>query len=276
MTKAAAIEGYIKGMVQAAVEEYLKQQEPAKSRKRYVIANWKMNKDRASIEAYLKDFTQGVQSEQVILCPAAPYLSTVSSLLQELNSSIKLGAQNVHHADQGSFTGEVSADMLIDFHCEYVLIGHSERRQQGECDSSIHHKLAQSKNKGLIPILCVGEQLADYEQARSLEVITQQLVHALHGLPPQPLIIAYEPVWAIGTGRTPTVAEIEHIHQGIRYALTELYDELTASQTSILYGGSVQADSAEKFKHSMEIDGLLVGGASLQADRFTEIVRAFL
>lgn len=283
----SAIESYIREVVQQAITEYL-QGHPTMShsvsggRQKYVVANWKMNLNSTDIHTFLEKFNTSVavqkaaEQHRVVLCPAFPYLHTVKSMLNTQGSSVRLGAQNVHWLDSGAQTGEVSADMLLNFDCEYVIVGHSERRQQGECCCQINKKLKQSLAKGITPILCVGESLEDYEANRSIQVITKQLVEALKEIASPKLVIAYEPVWAIGTGKTPSLKEIERIHIAIRLALAELYNTEIAEQTSILYGGSVKAEQAKELQQIAEVDGLLVGGASLKAESFTEVVLSFL
>lgn len=283
----SAIESYIREIVQQAISEYLQSQVGIKGqgnreRQKYVVANWKMNLNSTDINTYIEKLhtsdalKQAAAQYQVVLCPSFPYLHAVRAMLNAQASSIQLGAQNVHWADEGAHTGEVSADMLRNFDCQYVIVGHSERRQQGECCCQINKKLKQSISKGLTPILCIGESLEDYEVNRSLEVITKQLVEALKDVAYPQLVVAYEPVWAIGTGKTPTLQEIERVHSAIRIALAELYSTEIAEHTSILYGGSVKAEQAKALNQISEVDGLLVGGASLQADSFTEVVLSFV
>lgn len=273
----STVEAYIKDIVRHMLEKQMVASKLEQSRKKYVIANWKMNLSRMDIMEYLRDIAEVNAFDEVILCPPAPYLYDVYTKLLELNPNISVGAQNVHGAEKGAYTGEISAAMLVDSGCQYTLVGHSERRAQGESDAAINQKLRHSIEKGLTPILCIGEQATDHASKRSMEVIAHQLVHALHGLPSSAaFIIAYEPVWAIGSGQTPSITDIEQVHQGIRYVLKELFNSEKAGSISVVYGGSVQATLAEQLGNVHDVDGLLVGGASLQAHTFKEIVEVFL
>jgi triosephosphate isomerase len=235
-----------------------------------IIANWKMNCLTADVRQYLDTFinklrgTQGLN--EIILCPAHVHLSLV---LEHARAStlFKVGAQDCASAEKGAFTGDVSAAMIKDVGADYVLIGHSERRQNHHEDNTIlKGKLDQALKNDLCPIFCVGETLLEREEGRTLEVIESQL-SALDGLDHRRLVIAYEPVWAIGTGRVPSVDEVSEVHQGIISVL----NKRGLKPAAILYGGSVTADNAAAFLSSPLIGGLLVGGASLDSESFYRI-----
>ncbi|MGH8651566.1 MAG: triose-phosphate isomerase [Gammaproteobacteria bacterium] len=243
-----------------------------------VAGNWKMNGTLASIRPLLHEITQGmsaVASVEVAVCPPFIYLPFVSDYLS--GQTIGLGAQNLGHEAQGAFTGEVSAAMLADYGCRYVIIGHSERRQVfHESDELIAVKFGLALKEGLTPILCVGETLPQRESAKTEEVVRKQLLAVVHRMGSavfQNAVIAYEPVWAIGTGNTATPSQAQAVHAFIRELLTE-QDEVTANMARILYGGSVKAASAVDLFRMPDIDGGLIGGASLQANEFLAICQA--
>lgn len=194
---------------------------------------------------------------------------------------LKVGAQNVHWAPEGAFTGEVSANMLREAGCDYVIIGHSERRQLfGETDEQVRRKLDAAVSAGLLAVLCVGETLQEREAGETMAVVERQLMKALVGLPPdevgRSVCIAYEPVWAIGTGRNATPGEAQEVCQAIRRFVAERFGDEAAMVQRILYGGSVKTDNAAGLLSEPDIDGALVGGASLQADSFAQILTAAL
>lgn len=248
-------------------------------RKPFIAGNWKMNLTRESgisLVRALVEKLRGCTQVEVAVCPPAVYLSDVAGALG--NSSIGLGAQNMHHEADGAFTGEVSGPMLRDVKCRYVILGHSERRQFfGETDCSVNQKTLAALRFSLIPIVCVGETLEERESGRTARVIDTQIRGSLAGLTPEQagqIVIAYEPVWAIGTGRTATPAQAEEVHSQIRDLLGELFGSSVASTIRIQYGGSVKPDNAAELMRQPNIDGALVGGASLKADSFAAIVQA--
>jgi triosephosphate isomerase len=212
----------------------------------------------------------------VCVCPPFVYLAAVKNALGSSNMS--LGAQDVYFEPKGAFTGEISPAMLKDVGCTYALCGHSERRHViGETDELVSKKVRAAIAGGLLPILCVGELLAERDAAKTEQVVTRQLKAGLAGLGDEKLqavTIAYEPVWAIGTGRTATPRQAQEVHDFIRKLLTEMYDSHLAQATHILYGGSVRADNAAELMREPDVDGLLVGGASLKADEFLAIIKA--
>jgi triosephosphate isomerase len=213
---------------------------------------------------------------QVVVCPPFTALAAVGQVVA--GSRIGLGAQDLHWAKEGAYTGEVSAEMLRDIGCRYVIIGHSERRQYfGETDESVNKKSCAALAGNLIPIICVGETLAEREAGRAYAVVETQIKGALSGLAPeqvQGLTFAYEPVWAIGTGQTATPGQAEEMHAHIRKTVALLFGAEIAHGVRILYGGSVKPDNAKELLGRSEIDGALIGGASLQADSFAAIAKA--
>jgi triosephosphate isomerase len=238
--------------------------------------NWKMNGLKADGLALARDIVGRARQEKpgcdLLLCPPATLLVPVAGELA--GSAVALGGQNCHPADKGAHTGEISAPMLKDAGCAYVILGHSERRtEQGESDALIYAKVAAARKAGLIALVCVGETSAQHDAGETLAVIARQLRDSLpDGLDAAELVIAYEPVWAIGTGRTPTVAQVAEVHLHIRQALGAKVGE--AAAVRILYGGSVKPANAGELMHAVNVDGALVGGASLVAAEFWAIVRA--
>ena len=210
----------------------------------------------------------------VVLCPGYCALSEVAEVLNE--TEIGLGAQDVYWQDEGAFTGEVSAPMLKDAGCQYVIIGHSERRQFfGETNQSVNKKIKAGLKHGLTPIVCVGENLQEREASQTFNVVKDHLQGGLEGISSQEalkMVIAYEPVWAIGTGKTATPDQAQEVHKYIRQLLKEMYDEETAQAIRIQYGGSVKPENIAELITKPDVDGALVGGASLKIDSFSAIV----
>ena len=224
----------------------------------------------------LMDQLQNSSNVDVAVCPPSVYLHDVGAAMR--GSPIKLGAQNVYHAAEGAFTGEISCGMLKDLGCSYVILGHSERRAiLGETDLVVNTKLKAVLNSGLIPIVCVGETLAQRESGSTQSVVRGQCTNSLAGLTAEQMaktVLAYEPVWAIGTGKTATPAQAEEVHADIRQLLQSMFDSSVANSVVIQYGGSVKADNANELLSQPNIDGALVGGASLKAESFLPIVQA--
>ncbi|MDI6448495.1 triose-phosphate isomerase [Anaerobaca lacustris] len=250
-------------------------------RKPFVAGNWKMNTDCGSGVALAKAVVDGASalaggSVDVAVIPPFVYLSAVGQAVS--SSGVALGAQDVYFEAKGAFTGEISAAMLKDVGCTYVLCGHSERRHVlGESDELVNRKLTASLSGGLLPILCVGELLEERDASQTEQVVERQTRAGLAGLSAEKVsavTIAYEPVWAIGTGRTATREQAQEVHAFIRRLLAEMYDEAVAQEMRILYGGSVKADNAEELMGQEDVDGCLVGGASLKADDFVQIIEA--
>lgn len=245
-------------------------------RQRWVMGNWKMYGSSETIRALLSDLSRVVSepaSCSVGVFPPAPYLSVAQALLKD--TPFYWGAQNVFPADQGAYTGEIAGPMLIDFGCHFVLIGHSERRQYfHETDAFIAEKVAYVKTQGLIPVLCIGESDAERQQELTETVLERQLSvvakHSEAGL--SGCIIAYEPLWAIGSGKSASPSQVQAVHAWIRQWLFEKVPAV-AQQTSLLYGGSVTPDNAQALGELPDVDGVLVGGASLDAARFGRIIQ---
>ncbi len=246
----------------------------------FVAGNWKMNTSVAEarhLVSALVPELEAIEGVEKAICPPFMALMAVSALLE--GSGVALGAQNMHWEVSGAFTGEVSAGMVAEL-CQYVIIGHSERRAFfGETDETVNRKVKAALAHGLKPIVCVGETLEENEAGVTAEVVSRQVHDGLAGLRFEagstPLVIAYEPVWAIGTGRaaTPEIA-VAVIRDVIRPALAELFGEAFAQATRVQYGGSVKGSNAAEFFGEEQIDGALVGGASLKVDDFIQIVRA--
>jgi triosephosphate isomerase len=248
-------------------------------RRKLIAGNWKMNTDRASAVALasaLEKRISEVSAVDLLVCPPSVYLVPVGAALG--SSGMALGAQNMYHEANGAFTGELSATMLTDVGCKYVILGHSERRHiLGETDVVVNKKAKAALAAGLVPIVCVGELLAEREAGHTAEVIKRQFDGSLAGISAdqiEKVVIAYEPVWAIGTGKVATPQQAEEVHADLRRLLTERYNERSAGVVRILYGGSVKASNAGDLLGQPNIDGALVGGASLKADEFLGIAAA--
>jgi triosephosphate isomerase len=246
-------------------------------RRPFIAGNWKMNLDRAAAVALAAGVAEEADSlvgVDLAVCPPFVYLEAVAGALS--GSNVALGAQNMYHQSAGAFTGEVSAAMLRDLGCTYVILGHSERRHiLGETDQDVNKKVHAALAAGLTPIVCVGELLAEREGGRTLEVIRRQFNESLDGLSAEQLaglVIAYEPVWAIGTGRVATTEQAEEVHLDLRKIMQERYNAQVAQSVRIQYGGSVKPDNAADLLAQPDIDGALVGGASLKVDAFLGIV----
>jgi triosephosphate isomerase len=250
-------------------------------RKPFVAGNWKMNTNgRSSVELaeaiVSKTSAAAKKGVHVAVCPPFVYLQNVIGTLRQ--SGVAVGAQDVFHEKDGAFTGEISTEMLKDIGCTYVLCGHSERRHViGETDELINKKVAAAIVGGLLPIFCVGELIEERKASKTEEVVTRQVKKGLAGLSAEKasaVTVAYEPVWAIGTGLTATPQQAQEVHAMVRKLLGQMYDAKLAEGIRILYGGSVKPDNASELMRQGDIDGLLVGGASLKADDFVAIVQA--
>ena len=249
-------------------------------RKKFVAGNWKMNMTSSEVAPYLDVFgleTDKVSNVDIAIIPPFTALAKASEILGG-TQKIRLGAQNMSPEAKGAYTGEISATMLRDLFVRYVLVGHSERRRLfGETDELVHRKVVTALASELRPILCIGETLEERQAGQEKAVLEAQLRGALTGLTSEQLeeiVIAYEPVWAIGTGLTATPAQAQEAHQFIRDYLTKVSGPEIATKTRILYGGSVTADNARELLFQPDIDGALVGGASLDPRSFAEIVAA--
>lgn len=242
-----------------------------------MAANWKMNTTRREARTLVEDILARVKDtdREVLICPPAILIDTVAAAVGH-HARIAVGVQNMHFADSGAFTGEISAAMVVDAGCKYAIIGHSERRAIfGETDDWCAKKVIQADANNIVPVLCVGESLEQREKGITNNVVTGQLNGSLGGFrldSGSRLVIAYEPVWAIGTGRTATPEDAEAVIKHIREHLAEMYGERISSAIRILYGGSVTADNIDALMAKPNIDGALVGGASLKAESFARIV----
>jgi len=247
-------------------------------RKPMIAGNWKMYKDVN--EAV--DFTNSVKRSvfditnvDIVVCPPYTDLSDVGEMLVETN--ISLGAQNCYWEKEGAYTGEVAPGMLKSVGCTYVIIGHSERRRLfGETDTTVNRKIKAVIESGLVPIMCVGETLEEREAAKTMDVVSAQIKEGLKGFDEEyleKLIVAYEPVWAIGTGKTATPVQAQEVQVMIRKLLAEIFSPSFAEEIRILYGGSVKPANIEELMKEEDIDGGLIGGASLKTDSFTDIIR---
>ncbi len=245
-------------------------------RKKVIAGNWKMNMLPNEALAFIETIIPMVKNteNEVILC--VPYTDLFYSLLAAQNTNIKIGAQNMHFEENGAYTGEVSAQMLKCIGVEYVIIGHSERRQYfAETDETVNKKIKTALKHELIPIVCVGETLEQRESGKTQEIITNQTRLALEGLNTddvKKVIIAYEPIWAIGTGKTATSDDANNSIKNIRNEIAKLYGNDIAEEIIIQYGGSVKSSNAKELFNTSDIDGGLVGGASLKPDEFAKIV----
>lgn len=244
-------------------------------RKKIIAGNWKMNKTTSETIELINNLKDKCKTDQADVVFFVPSINIIPALEASKNSNILIGCQNIHYMDNGAYTGEISADMLNELGIKYVLVGHSERRAYfNETDEIVNKKVLKSIEKGLTPILCVGENLEDREKNITEELVRMQVKSALVGVnrsDAKNIVIAYEPIWAIGTGKTATKEQAEEVCKIIRKVISEVYDQETAAKIRIQYGGSVTKDNAKDLFAMENIDGGLVGGASLKND-FYEIV----
>lgn len=247
-------------------------------RRPLIAGNWKMNLTRDESVSLALALCQADSSKNVdiLICPPYVYLDAVSQAVAE--SSISVGSQDVYFEASGAFTGEISVDMLKDVGVQFIILGHSERRHViGESDLLINKKIRAVLSGGLTPVVCVGETLEERERGETLDVIKSQFEGSLDGLTADQMknsVIAYEPVWAIGTGKTASPEEAQAVHADLRKLLAGRYNQGTSEHVRILYGGSVKPDNAANLMAQADIDGALVGGASLKSDSFIEIINA--
>jgi triosephosphate isomerase len=248
-----------------------------------IAGNWKLHCTLEEAEALARGVLPAAAraaGRQVLLCPPFTALDRVARIVVEGAPNLRLGGQNLYWEERGAFTGEISASLLVDCGCSHVLVGHSERRHVfGELDEESGHKVSAALGSGLTPVLCVGEQIAERRAGETQEVVERQLAAGLGNWRPgadRGVVIAYEPVWAIGTGETATVAQAQETHAVIRSWLAERFGGAIADETPILYGGSVKDTNAAELLVAADIDGVLVGGASLDAAVFSRIITAGL
>ncbi len=247
-------------------------------RTKVMAANWKMYKNPTQTEAFFHDFlplVAGHTRDEIVICP--PYIDLDVALAAAKGSNVAIGAQNLSWQKEGAFTGEICASMLVDIGCTHVIIGHSERRQYfGETDDTVNLKLKAALEAGLIPIVCVGEVLQEREAGATEDVLRRQCLRAFHAISAKKaakLIVAYEPVWAIGTGKTATPQMAAEAHGLIRGEAAKAFGQELADNLRILYGGSVKPENVKALMSEAEIDGALVGGASLDPKSFSAIVK---
>jgi len=255
-------------------------------RDKIIAGNWKMNLTRDAAVALAAQLAEGVakatdklEGVQVVMFPPSVYVGAVADAIGRSKSKVAWGVQNVYYEPNGAFTGEISVAMLQDLGCRYVILGHSERRHiLGESDETVNKKVLAALKGGLIPIVCVGETQQEREAGKTLEVIERQVCGSLAGVDADQMrgtVIAYEPVWAIGKGKTPaTPQQAQEVHLALRKILADRYNNETAEAVCLLYGGNVNAGNARDLLSQPDIDGVLVGGASLKADEFMKIVAA--
>ena len=248
------------------------------TRKIIMSGNWKMHKtvgESVALAEQLNETLGDVTEREILICPPFTALYAVAKAIQ--GRSVQVGAQNLYPADEGAYTGETSPKMLLDVGCSYVILGHSERRQHfQESDQFINQKLKVALEHGLKPILCVGETLEQRGEGRQKTVVSMQIYHGLQDIPAEAMgqvAVAYEPIWAIGTGHTATPSQVDEMHSTIRNNLSGLYGDEVAQDVCIMYGGSVKPGNVDDLMAQPEVDGALVGGASLDAESFVRIVR---
>jgi triosephosphate isomerase (TIM) len=238
-----------------------------------IAANWKMNKTIAETASFLGEFlplVSGATHVDIVIAPPFTALDHAHSVLRD--SRVGLAAQDLFYEDKGAYTGEISPPMLLDSGCSYVIVGHSERRQYfAENDQLLNRKTKAARKHGLSVIFCVGESLEEREAGMTLDIIRREIEEGLRDIPIKGISIAYEPIWAIGTGRTATPEQAQEVHAYIRLTLSRIYGEI-ADETRILYGGSVTPENVDALMACADVDGALVGGASLKADSFARIV----
>jgi triosephosphate isomerase (TIM) len=269
-----SIESYIKNLVRDAITQTFDEIELQGERQIYVVANWKMNMNIAETLEFFQEL-KSTSDVSVVVCPPTHLLYPAHLFIKQQAKPIGLGGQNVHWAEKGSFTGEISTSMLMDVGCEYCLIGHSERRQlAGEDNEIVRMKVSQSISAGLTPIICIGETLEQKNRMQTKQILAAQLNGALEDLDSSHFIIAYEPVWAIGTGKSATAELAQQTHAYIRSVLKQTLGD-KANSISILYGGSVNESNAADYSAMPDIDGVLVGGASLKTHSFEKIIDVF-
>ena len=249
-----------------------------KTRRLIIAGNWKSNKTNSEAIALVSELIRdlaNVKELDIVVCPAFTALSDVSRMV--LESNLRLGAQNLSEAGYGAFTGEIAPGMLRELSVRYVILGHSERRQfQKENDAQVARKAANAHANNLIPIVCFGETLAEREAGITEQIVETQVRGSLAGLSVEQMemtVLAYEPVWAIGTGRTASSAQAQEVHAFVRQVLTSLYGESVSRRVRIQYGGSVKGSNARELLGQPDIDGALVGGASLDSKNFVEIIK---
>ena len=249
------------------------------SRKYFIAGNWKMNKTAAEATALIPAMNENAGSQTTLDGAVGPPCTARDAASKALaGSTVKLGAQNMYFEKSGAYTGEIAADMLKEFGCTYVILGHSERREYfKECNCLINKKVKAVLANGMNPILCVGEKLEEREAGKTLDIVSEQTVKGLEGLTAaeaEKVVIAYEPVWAIGTGKTATPEMAQEVHAAIRKILSDTFGAEVAEKMQILYGGSMKPENADALLAEKDIDGGLIGGAALKADSFVALIES--
>jgi triosephosphate isomerase len=244
-------------------------------RKPLIAGNWKMNKTSTEAKVFVQELLKVLPIKidiEILICPPFTALSIVADMVK--NTQVKIGAQNMHWETKGAFTGEISSEFLKDIGCEYVILGHSERRQYfGETEELVNKKFQAALAMNLKPIICIGEHLAERETNQTFDIIQRQLQGCFANVSNiENAVVAYEPVWAIGTGKTATPEQAQEVHKYIRNFIDDNYNKDTAHKIRILYGGSVTPDNIAILMKQPDIDGALVGGASLKADSFLKLI----
>jgi triosephosphate isomerase len=241
-----------------------------------IAGNWKMHKTLPEAVAFVEQIKGKTEIDEVEAVICAPYIHLSSLINVVKGTSIQIGAQNLHWEEQGAFTGEISGPMLADLGVKYVIIGHSERRAYfAETDETVNKKVKAAFQYGLKPIVCIGESLEQREAGLTAEVVKTQTIEALHGLTEEQVaatVVAYEPIWAIGTGKSSTAEDANEVISDIRRVITQAYGQAAADQVRIQYGGSVKPNNIAEFMRQSDIDGALVGGASLDPQSFIGLV----
>jgi triosephosphate isomerase (TIM) len=243
-------------------------------RRPFMAANWKMNKTRSETADFIDKFAPEVENATGVDIVLAPTFTSLGPAAEKLmGTNIWLAAQDVFYEEKGAYTGEVSPLMLVEIGCSHVIVGHSERRQYfHETDETVNRKIKAAKKAGLGIIFCIGEALDEREAGKTFEVLEREIRNGLDGVTPEKLVVAYEPIWAIGTGKTATPQQAQEVHAYVREKLTGLYGN-KADELCILYGGSVTPDNVDSLMACADVDGALVGGASLKPDSFARIVK---
>ncbi len=247
------------------------------ARRKIIVGNWKMYKTSREATAFLDELGSKIQGAEALVFLAVPFTSIAPAAAYAKQMNVTIGAQNMNDAREGAFTGEIAALMLKEAGASFVLLGHSERRHLfHESDDLIHRKVLRALQDDLVPILCVGETALEHREGKTEEVLKRQMESALAEIPKEiacELILAYEPIWAIGTGESATPKHAEKAHAFCRECLSEIFGKRKAAQISILYGGSVKPENAKEFVSQRNIDGVLVGGASLSPETFAAIIQ---
>ena len=243
-------------------------------RKPFIAANWKLNKTISETQEFISGLIPAVKDLSGVDIVIAPPFTSLSAAAEKLKgTNVTLAAQNVFYEEKGAYTGEISPLMLIDIGCKYVIVGHSERRQYfNETDDIVNKKIKAAKKAGLGVVFCIGESLDNREAGKTFDVLNREIEKGLNGIDPEDMVIAYEPIWAIGTGRTATPEQAQEVHSYIREKINVLYGK-KADEICIIYGGSVTPENIDSLMACKDVDGALVGGASLKVESFIKIIK---